>query len=103
MEIIRSILIICQRGASKTQIVYRANLNFRLAHDLLARLLRAGYVSPEKVLNKPRFVTTTKGISFLWEMEKLDGVLSELHMMEEPVASPLDRTAVRNRNSYFNY
>ena len=48
LEIIRSILIICQRGASKTQIVYRANLNFRLAHDLLARLLRAGYVIPER-------------------------------------------------------
>ncbi len=88
LELIRDILRLCQKGATKTQIVYRVNLNFKLADELLAKLLKAGYIALEKVLNRSRFVTTPKGVSFLWEMEKLDGILSELHIMEEPVLSP---------------
>lgn len=88
LELIRDILRVCQKGTTKTQIVYRVNLNFKLADELLAKLLKAGYIALEKVLNRSRFVTTPKGVSFLWEMERLDGVLSELHIMEEPVLSP---------------
>ncbi len=87
LEIIQSILDIARKGATKTQIVYRANLNFKLANDLLARLLRAGYVTLERPLKgRPRFKTTLKGSSFQEEIERILGVASELDHEREAIA-----------------
>ncbi len=87
LEIIQSILDIASRGATKTQIVYRANLNFRMADELLARLLRAGYVNLERsTKGRQRFVTTERGMAFLQEVEKVEGVMTELYSTVESLA-----------------
>ncbi len=87
LEIIQSILDIASMGATKTQIVYRANLNFRMADELLARLLRAGYVNLERsAKRRPRFVTTQRGMAFLQEVEKVEGVMTELYSTVESLA-----------------
>jgi predicted transcriptional regulator len=39
LEIIRSILLICKNGAKKTEIVYKANLNFKNADVYLKWLI----------------------------------------------------------------
>ncbi len=87
LEIIQSILDIASMGATKTQIVYLANLNFRMADELLARLLRAGYVNLERsAKRRPRFVTTQRGMAFLQEVEKVEGVMTELYSTVESLA-----------------
>jgi predicted transcriptional regulator len=87
LEIVQSILDIARKGATKTQIVYRANLNFRMADELLARLLRAGYVNLERsTKRRPRFLTTERGMAFLQEVERFHGLLTELFSAVEPLA-----------------
>ncbi len=44
-RIAHEILLLCQEDASKTQIVYRVNLNFRLAEKYLSMLLTRGLLS----------------------------------------------------------
>ncbi len=79
LEIISSILIATGAGASKTQIVYRSNLNFKLANDLLTRLLKAGYLELERpVKGRPQFRTTTKGFAFLHEIKSVHEEASPL-------------------------
>jgi predicted transcriptional regulator len=79
LEIIRGILEIARRGATKTQIVYKSNLNFRLADECLARLLKAGYITVRKGDDsRARFSTTEKGMSFLIELTRLARVIDEI-------------------------
>ena len=57
-EIIKSILSICRNGdATKTRIVYRANLNFKSAGIYLDWLINRELVSK----NETHFKLTTKG------------------------------------------
>lgn len=79
LEIIRGILEIARRGATKTQIVYKSNLNFRLADECLARLLKAGYITVHEGNDgRARFSTTEKGMSFLIELTRLARVVDEI-------------------------
>jgi predicted transcriptional regulator len=79
LEIIRGILDIARRGVTKTQIVYKSNLNFRLADECLARLLKAGYITVhEGDDGRARFSTTEKGMSFLIELTRLARVVDEI-------------------------
>lgn len=62
LEIIRSILLICKKGdATKTRIVYRANLNFKTAGIYLDWLINKEIV----VKNDSHFDLTVKGIACL--------------------------------------
>jgi predicted transcriptional regulator len=79
LEIIRGILEIARRGATKTQIVYKSNLNFRLADECLARLLKAGYITVREGNDgRARFSTTEKGMSFLIELTRLARAVDEI-------------------------
>ncbi len=58
-----------------------------MADELLARLLRAGYVNLERsAKRRPRFVTTQRGMAFLQEVEKVEGVMTELYSTVESLA-----------------
>ncbi len=70
-------------GATKTEIVYRSNLNFKLADECLAHLLKTGYVSPRSVRGRHQFITTIKGADFLSEIRRLDGTMRELLMIPD--------------------
>jgi predicted transcriptional regulator len=54
LEIIGSILLICKNGAKKTEIVYKANLNFKNAEAYLK------WLNDQKmILKEGRFFNTT--------------------------------------------
>jgi predicted transcriptional regulator len=79
LEIIRGILETARRGATKTQIVYKSNLNFRLADECIARLLKAGYITVQEGIDgRARFSTTEKGMSFLIELTRLARAVDEI-------------------------
>ncbi len=76
---IRGILEVARRGATKTEIVYRSNLNFKIVDQCLSGLLKAGYVVVEAGHDgKAEFHTTEKGFSFLLELTRLGKAIAEL-------------------------
>ena len=69
-EIIADVLSVAREGAKKTQIVYKANLNFKIVSEYLSFLEVKGFIG-----NTSRdYTTTEKGEKFLRiykEMEEL--------------------------------
>jgi predicted transcriptional regulator len=65
LEIIRSIFLICKDGAKKTEIVYKANLNFKIAEGYLKWL-----IDREMILKEGRFFRlTSRGSELLTNLE----------------------------------
>lgn len=66
-------------GATKTQIVYRANLNFKLASRYLQHLLEKGYIEEAERNGKKVYLATQKGQAFLRKLfeiaRDLDGLV----------------------------
>ncbi|HZF21288.1 MAG TPA: winged helix-turn-helix domain-containing protein [Dongiaceae bacterium] len=83
LEIIRGILETARRGATKTQIVYKSNLNFKLADECLARLLKSGYMRVQEGNDgRAQFSTTEKGMSLLIELTRLGKAVDEIMSLE---------------------
>jgi predicted transcriptional regulator len=61
LDIYADILQVAQPGARKTQIVYKANLNFMIAKKYLKNLVETGLI--EKF--DKRYYTTNKGVNFI--------------------------------------
>lgn len=75
LEIIRSILSICKKDdATKTRIVYRANLNFKTAGIYLDWLMNKGLVSKDE----NHFKLTTKGIELLSNLQDISPLFNEV-------------------------
>jgi predicted transcriptional regulator len=73
--IIARILNICINGASKTRIVYQANLNFRTINPYLDLLTKNGLVNVENehiIIYK----TTPKGLDLLDNFRQIESELS---------------------------
>jgi len=73
--IISRILDICVNGASKTRIVYQANLNFRTINPYIDLLIRNGLidVKKEKTLI---YETTLRGLALLDNFKQIHSELS---------------------------
>jgi predicted transcriptional regulator len=74
LVIIRDILQVAARKASKTEIVYRSNINFVAAERYISRLLLQGMLETVVEDGKSRFQTTQRGmeaLSKLTEVQKL--------------------------------
>ena len=70
IEILADVLKVARRGAKKSHIVYRANLNFEVVKRYLKRLHEAGLIafpSEEDCLYK----TTTRGREYLDQYKSL--------------------------------
>jgi len=63
LDICADILQVARAGAKKTQIVYQANLNFKIVKGYLQRLIANGMLDPNQ--EGRLFVTTTAGVDFL--------------------------------------
>ena len=64
-DIIGSILLICKNGAKKTEIVYKANLNFKIAEVYLKWLN-----DREMIMKEGRFFNiTSKGSELLFNLQ----------------------------------
>lgn len=71
LDICADILCVAKRGAKKTQIVYQANLNFKIVKKYLTRLLENGLLDSTK--RGKLFHTTDKGADFLEHYSQLVG------------------------------
>ncbi len=67
LDILADILEAAEGGTKKTQIVYRANLNFSVVKRYLRKLLETGFIRIEGRF----YVTTEKGLEFLDNYRKL--------------------------------
>jgi predicted transcriptional regulator len=63
LDIVADMLLVASRGAKKTQIMYQANLSYKLLNKYLAEIRRAYLVSFER--KKRCYVLTSKGQQFL--------------------------------------
>ena len=74
--IISQILEICMSGASKTKIVYQANLNFKTVKPYIDLLINNGLLN---VKQEPAIIykTTEKGMDLIEKFDKLNNELSE--------------------------
>ena len=74
-EIFAQILNVCKNGASKTKVVYQANLNFRTVNPYLKTLIGSNLIEVregEKVL----YETTQKGANLLEAFGRVNDELS---------------------------
>ena len=71
-EIVRDILRICQHGANKTRIVYKANLNFAVLGRYKKDLEENGLIAVEE----GKLVITEKGSQALRTLETATAMLS---------------------------
>jgi len=67
LEIIADILSVAMEEAKKTEIVYRANLNFKRAGKYLPYLEEKGLIENENMSDK----TTEKGREFLRDYQRM--------------------------------
>ena len=68
LDIIADILHVARQGAKKTQIMYQANLSYKLLTRYLSGILEACLVRFER--RKQCYVLTRKGIEFLEKYKK---------------------------------
>lgn len=71
LEIISDLLEVCIKGSLKTNMVYKTNLNFKIAEVYLNLLLNKKLI----MKNGETYITTQKGTGFL---KKARALLSEL-------------------------
>lgn len=67
IDIIIDIMDVAKNGVNKTGIVYRANLNFKLADKYLGLLQKQGLVEN----NMDKYTTTDKGRKFLEQAKEI--------------------------------
>jgi predicted transcriptional regulator len=79
-EIISQILDICKCGASKTRIVYQANLNFRTVNPYIDLLIKNELIEKKDGQNI-LYETTERGNSLLDNFKEMN---SQLGMTQEP-------------------
>jgi len=69
LDICADILQVAKAGAKKTQIVYQANLNFKIVKKYLSRLIDTGMLSDAQ--ESRLYTTTNRGITFLEQYAEL--------------------------------
>lgn len=95
LEIIADVLSIVKGGAKKTQIMYQANLSYRLLLQYLRDVVEAGLV---KLGSENSFRLTDKGLAFLRRFNSYDERRQEL---EEQLRGVMDEK-VRLENMFLN-
>ena len=73
-EIILNILTVCTKGASKTKIVYQANLNFKTATPYLDLLSERGLLNARRE-SGILYETTPQGIEVMKTLRQLSNEL----------------------------
>jgi predicted transcriptional regulator len=73
-EILSEILEICKKGASKTQIVYRVNLNFKMVNLYLDILIKKDLIRSCQD-NGKLYKTTPEGANLLDTINQINDVL----------------------------
>ncbi|NPV62207.1 MAG: DNA-binding protein [Methanotrichaceae archaeon] len=71
LKIILDILDICNSSANKTKIVYRANLNFKMANLYLEIMTKEGLLEIDGGDSGKLYSTTTKGRELLSDVRQI--------------------------------
>ncbi|MDH5791930.1 MAG: winged helix-turn-helix domain-containing protein [Candidatus Bathyarchaeota archaeon] len=71
LDICADILRVARRGAKKTHLVYRANLNFSIVKKYIMKLTEGGFLEAEN----GRYFTTEGGVRFLEQYEEISSSL----------------------------
>jgi len=74
LDISAKILQVANEGAKKTQIVYKANLNFLIVKKYLNNLTEKGFMNK----NDTRYYTTEKGRDFLTSYQEFSSMTRDL-------------------------
>ena len=74
-RIISEILNICREGANKTQIVYKANLNFKTVNPYINLLIENKLITI-KIGQIVRYETTERGINLLHNFNYIQDALN---------------------------
>lgn len=75
-KIINQILGICSKGATKTRIVYQANLNFKTVNPYIDLLMKSGLIDLRSGQNKI-YMTTARGSEL---MESFKAIQREIEL-----------------------
>ena len=75
-EIVSEILNICSKGASKTRVVYQANLNFRTVDPYLQLLIKNDLIEVRPGRHV-LYETTEKGLNLMKTINQVHNALSE--------------------------
>lgn len=75
LYIIAEILKMAKNGSLKTHLMYGANLSFAQLTDYLSFLISTGLLKTVKEDNKLLYKTTSKGLEFLTNYEKIISLL----------------------------
>ena len=75
LVIIRDILAVAARKASKTEIVYRSNINFVAAEKYLSKLLLRGMLETVAEDGKSKFQTTPLGLETLAKLTEVQNLV----------------------------
>ena len=70
-EIMVEILEAAVGGANVTKIVYRANINFKMAQDYLSYLMKCEFIEISSRNGKKLYKTTNKGKTFIKKYREL--------------------------------
>jgi predicted transcriptional regulator len=76
LEISADVLRVAKNGVTKTCIVNKSNLNFKIAKKYLERLTDAGLIKGP-IGDNNIFLTTPKGINYLRQFTSLQNFLEE--------------------------
>ncbi|MFB3765000.1 MAG: winged helix-turn-helix domain-containing protein [Methanotrichaceae archaeon] len=73
------ILKICREGASKTKVIYRANLNSVIGNRYLDNLTRNGFVEAITDGSRTIYKTTSKGLDLQEKLGQFQVVMDHLY------------------------
>jgi len=73
LEIMAEILRLCKAPKSKTQVMYGANLSWRMLHKYLSELKDRGFLEVRS--SRTRYLTTQKGREFVKRWTELAELL----------------------------
>jgi predicted transcriptional regulator len=75
--IVRDILAVAVKKVSKTEIVYRSNINFVAAEKYISRLLLRGMIETVVDEGKSKFQTTQAGLEALSKLTEVQKLFEE--------------------------
>ncbi len=78
-QIFSEILKICTKGASKTRIIYQANLNYNMVKSRIDNLVRSGLIEAVHDGSRTLYKTTPRGLEFKGRFEHVHNELNELY------------------------
>jgi predicted transcriptional regulator len=77
--IVSQILKVCVNGASKTKIVYQANMNFITVKPYLDKLIKTGCIEIVHEGSRILYKTTPKGMNLKERFERFQSEIGELY------------------------